>query len=132
MHESPTSRRECRHHSQFHACAVALTRHHRQGVAFDGIESGRDLSAIGAARFGQANAAPGAPEQVDAEKVFERRDLAAHGTLGEREFVRCAREAFMARGVGIFLRMSVFRLICSQVILYAHFIPNTAFYRISK
>jgi hypothetical protein len=92
------ARGEGRHHRQFEHAAGAVVRHHRQRVVLDRIQPRRDLAAVAQPRLGELHAAPGAAEQRHAEEVLQRGDLAADRALRQRELLRRAGEALVARG----------------------------------
>jgi hypothetical protein len=95
------ARGEGRHRRQRQRAARAggvVVGHGVERVALDGLEAARDLARVGPAAGRQRDAVARAAEQRDAQEGLERADLARHRALREREFLRRARVALVARG----------------------------------
>jgi hypothetical protein len=92
------------HRSQVHAAVRAPREpggaggHRVQRVALQPVEPAGHLACVGCAGGRQCHAMARAAEQRDAEKVLQRRDLARHRALRQRQFVRGAGVALVPGG----------------------------------
>ncbi|MCY1369497.1 hypothetical protein D9M69_565430 [compost metagenome] len=92
------ARGEGGHRGQRQRPAFALVRHGVERVAFHGLQAAGDLACVGSAAGRERHAVPRAAKQRHAQEGLERADLTRHRALRERQFLRGARVALVARG----------------------------------
>ncbi|MNP47061.1 hypothetical protein D3C76_1410990 [compost metagenome] len=78
--------------------AGALLPHHRQGIAFNGVQLGRHAPAVRQAGFCELYTTARAAEQLDIEELFQAGHLSADCTLGQGQFLGGLGKALVAGG----------------------------------